>query len=324
MITNLGKQLTVVWHVDNLMGSCMDNFELTKFLCYLGRIYGPKFSMHTGKKHEYLRMDMEFNDNGTLGMSMIMYLKNVIEGFLEEIKGKAARPAANHLFTVRDKKETRVLEKERALVFHHMVAQLLFVCTRARQDIQAAVVFLTTRVKEPDKDDWGKLKRVLKYLKGTKYLMLKLSVDNLGILKWFEDRSHNIHMDCSRHSGALFSMGKGAILSYSKKVKMNTRSSKETELMTTNMFMPEMLWSVYFIQVQGYDVECVGLYQDDVSMQLLIKNGWMSTGRKTKHTKAKFSRIKDRVDNREIKGYRLPHGRVVGRCVDDTFTRNGI
>ena len=29
-----GKQLTVVWHVDDLMVSCEDNFELTKFLCY--------------------------------------------------------------------------------------------------------------------------------------------------------------------------------------------------------------------------------------------------------------------------------------------------
>jgi hypothetical protein len=55
--------------------------------------------------------------------------------------------------------------------------------TRARCDIQMAVAFLTTRVKIPDKNDWGKLKRVLKYLNGTKYLKLKLSMHNLGLLK---------------------------------------------------------------------------------------------------------------------------------------------
>jgi hypothetical protein len=44
--------------------------------------------------------------------------------------------------------------------------------TRARQDIQTAVVFFTTRVKSPDEDGWGKLKRVLKYLNGTRYLKL--------------------------------------------------------------------------------------------------------------------------------------------------------
>ena len=52
---------------------------------------------------------------------------------------------------------------------------------------QTAVAFLTTRVKSPDEDDWGKLKRVLKYLNGTKYLKLRLTVDNLSVLKWYVD-----------------------------------------------------------------------------------------------------------------------------------------
>jgi hypothetical protein len=37
-MTDTGKQLTVVWHVDDLMASCEDEFKLTKFSCYLGRI----------------------------------------------------------------------------------------------------------------------------------------------------------------------------------------------------------------------------------------------------------------------------------------------
>jgi hypothetical protein len=36
--TDGGKQLTVVWHVDDLMASCEDDFELTKFSCYLAKI----------------------------------------------------------------------------------------------------------------------------------------------------------------------------------------------------------------------------------------------------------------------------------------------
>ncbi len=40
METKSGKQLTMIWHVDNLMALCEDDFKLTKFLCYLGKIYG--------------------------------------------------------------------------------------------------------------------------------------------------------------------------------------------------------------------------------------------------------------------------------------------
>ncbi len=73
-MTNAGKQLTVVWHVGNLMATCEDDFELTKFSCYLGRIYGSKLSMHTGRKHDYFGVDMEFTDEGTLEVSMFKYL----------------------------------------------------------------------------------------------------------------------------------------------------------------------------------------------------------------------------------------------------------
>ena len=121
------------------------------------------------------------------------------------------------------------------------MAQLLFMATRARRDIQTAVAFLTTRVKAPDKDDWGKLKRVLKYLNGTKFLKLTLSVENLGMLKWYVDGSHNVHWDCKGHGGAVFKLGKGATTSYSQKVKLNTRSSTKTELYAADMFMPEMM-----------------------------------------------------------------------------------
>jgi hypothetical protein len=139
------------------------------------------------------------------------------------------------------------------------------------------VAFLTTKVKCPDKDNRGKLKQVLKYLNGTKYLRLNLSVDDLSLLKWYVDASHNVHWDCRGYGGAMFTLGKGATSSYSKKVKLGMRSLIETELMTTDMYMPEILWSLHFIEVQGYAAECVGLYQDNISTQLLIKNGRMSS-----------------------------------------------
>ena len=39
------------------------------------------------------------------------------------------------------------------------------------------------------------------------------------------------------------------------------------------MYMPEMLWSLYFMQSQGYDVQIVELFQDNKSTELLMNNG---------------------------------------------------
>ncbi len=87
---------------------------------------------------------------------------------------------------------------------------------------------------------------------------------------------------------------------------MNKRSSTETKLIAADMFMPEMLWTLHFTQAQGYSAECVGLYQDNIITQLLIKNRRMSSGKCTKHIKEKLVFIKDRVDDREIKVLNCP------------------
>ena len=103
------KQITVIWHVYDLMMSCKDNFELTKFSCYLAIIYGPKLARYLGNKHDYLGMDLEFMNNGSLEVSMFKYLDSIIGEFPELITGKSATLAANHLFSLRDADEAKYL-----------------------------------------------------------------------------------------------------------------------------------------------------------------------------------------------------------------------
>jgi hypothetical protein len=101
MTTVYREQMTVIWHIKNLMSLCTDNFELMKFSCYLAKIYGPKLSMHTGNRHNYLGIDIEFNEIVTLKVSMVnYYLKNIIAEFPKMITGKVATPATDHLFKV--------------------------------------------------------------------------------------------------------------------------------------------------------------------------------------------------------------------------------
>ena len=170
--------------MDDLMMSCKDNFKLTKFSCYLENIYGPKLSTHLGNKNEYLRMDSNFMDNGSLEVSMFQYLDGIIDEFPELIMGKAATPAADHLFSVRDADEAKYMPEKKATAFHYTTDQLLLLSSQARRDIQTAVSFLTTRVKKPDEDEWGKLKRALKYLNGTIRLKLTLTIESMGVIRW--------------------------------------------------------------------------------------------------------------------------------------------
>eukprot|EP00957_Ditylum_brightwellii_P003055 233624-Ditylum_brightwellii.AAC.1 len=73
--------------------------------------------------------------------------------------GEAVTPAANHLFKVN--KEAEKLGKEDADLIHHVVANLIFLCKRARPGLQTSVAFLSTWVKEPNIDYKKKLRQAI-------------------------------------------------------------------------------------------------------------------------------------------------------------------
>jgi hypothetical protein len=193
-----------------------------------------------------------------------------------------------------------LLEEERARAFHHDVAQLLFASSRARNDIQLAVSFLTTRVKQPDEDDWNKLKRLLKYIRGTIYMPLILRADSLSIIKWWVDASYATHWECRGHTGAMMSLGRGSIIGMSKKQKLNTKSSTECELVGVYDASPQMIWTRYFIEGQGYNIEASILNQDNLSAILLENNGRASSSKRTKHINVRSFFIKDRIASGEL------------------------
>ena len=299
-----GHQMTVAWHVDDLKISHRDDQEIEKLINFLKRKYGDNLSVHKGDVHDYLGVDHDYSGNDGVKLSMIGHIKKIFEDFPEEIGKEAATPASDHLFQVRDEEEAKeaglLLNDDRKKQFHHSVAQLLFVSSRVRRDIQTAVAFLTTRVKKPDEDDWGKLKRVMKYLKGTMFMKLKLSVENLGLIQWWVDASYNVHDDCKGQTGAMMSLGRGAPISFSRKQKLNVRSSCEGELVGIDDALPIILWTRYFIEAQGYTVDQNVLYQDNKSTILLANNGRWSSSKRTRHIKSRYFFIKDKVDSGEV------------------------
>ena len=115
-------------------------------------------TIHHGKVHEYLGMDLNFSSAKVLKIGMIKYMKKICNKFPEEIKSAAATPAVEHLFDVREDNKDKLLPEEQALAFHHTTTQLLFFSSRARHDTRTNVSFLCTRTRAPDEDDRGKFK----------------------------------------------------------------------------------------------------------------------------------------------------------------------
>lgn len=84
--------MTVVWHMDDLLVACRDDFSISKFVCYLASIYEPKLAMKKGRRHNYLGIDLHFKESGELGVSMFEYLEGIFEQFPKRIKRRRRPP----------------------------------------------------------------------------------------------------------------------------------------------------------------------------------------------------------------------------------------
>ena len=128
-----GKQLTIVWHVDDLKISHEDPQVVTDCIQILDKKYRYEacrkqapLTVKRGCKHEYLGMLLDYSQVGKVKIDMQEYINTILEDLPSEYNGKAVTPAASYLFKISE--ERKKLSTIEAESFHHVVAQLLFLC----------------------------------------------------------------------------------------------------------------------------------------------------------------------------------------------------
>ena len=297
-----GKQMTVTWHVDDMKISHKDPKVVDGFIDWLEKMYGDDELGHVtvtrGKHHEYLAMKLDSSKKGEVKIDMTKYVQEMLDTFPETVSKGASTPANENLYKINERSPK--LNKKRAEEFHTAVAKALFMSKRARPDIQPTNAFLCTRVKNPTEEDWGKLTRMMRFLYKTKDDSLVLSADGTNIIKWYADAAFAVHADMKSQTGYTMTMGKGAIISASKKQKLNTRSSTEAELIAADEAVTHMLWTQLFLEAQGYEQKPSILYQDNKSAIQLENNGRASSHKGTRHINIRYFFMTDQINKNKV------------------------
>ena len=312
-----GKQLTVTWHVDDLKISHVDNSVVEDFIEQMNMEFGKESPMNIsrGNVHDYLGMNLDFSKQGELGVDMRAYIDVMLSDAPEDMKGAAVTPAASHLF--KTSTEPTYLDKDKQETFIHLVMQSLYLSQRGRPDIRTAVSFLSTRLQRPDKDDYNKLTRMIKYLRKTRELVLRLKMGDFKGARWWIDASYAVHDDMKGHTGGTMTLGTGSVYSSSSKQKIATRSSTECEVVGVYDILPQIQWTDKFLKAQGLDLDVTIVYQDNMSAMLLEKNGRLSSTKRTKHMDVRYFYITDMVKRGQVKIEHCPTERMIA----DFFTK---
>ena len=184
-------------------------------------------------------MTLDSRNQVDLWVSMLDYLKGLLYDLPEFITGRSMIPESNHLFQVSPEDERTLLDEDQATAFHHTVAQLLCVPSRATKDINMDIAFLCTRVRIPDEYEQGKLVRVLRHIIGTLHLPLILRAVSLSVIKLWFNASFDAYPLYKGSTEAMMSMGPGLIMELSWKQEINGRVSMGDNIVGTDNDLPQ-------------------------------------------------------------------------------------
>jgi hypothetical protein len=291
-----GKQITILIHVDDLLvlAKTVDLLHLVRDIL-LEEF--EKIEWKIANEFTYLGMLLQKETNGFV-LSMQYYIEQTLDFYTD---GNADRlktyvtPAKSDLYAEEGELVTTKAEMEK---FHTTVAKLLYLGKRTRPGVLLAVQYLCTRVKNRTTGDFRKLERVLGFLKLTK--KRKRFIDNsvFDRVKLYIDAAFGCHSDGKGQAGCCKMLGKTLVNEITRKLKMVTKDSTDSELVALSDHVQEAMVMTEFLEAQGMKLKIPVIYQDNASTITLVTQGGGKP--RTKYLRVRRELVKELVDKKLI------------------------
>jgi hypothetical protein len=184
-------------------------------------------------------------------------------GFINEILNKYNMQESKPVVTPTDPGQYSALTEQKGswqeenmimnnCPYREAVGQVLYLSTRTRPDIAATVGVLSRHVSNPRPVNWAAMKRLLRYLKGTKEYELVLSPTN-NILTGHADADCAGGTERTSVSGHVITIGGATVAWKSNSQRSIALSSTEAEYMSASEIAREITWLRYLLKELGYE-----------------------------------------------------------------------
>lgn len=190
--------------------------------------------------------------------------------------------------------------------YRKAVGSLLYLSNKTRPDIAFATNVVSRHLDNPDKSDVIKVKRILRYLKGTMSDGIIFEKSGTLNLNAYSDADYGGDLDTRRSTtGYVIFIGNSPVCWSSRRQHLVATSSAESELMAafdcvkTLAYMRNLMLEL--IDEYKENILYVNhnrLFIDNQSTIKLIKNG--VNGKRSKHMDIRFHFIKEKVERNKV------------------------
>jgi hypothetical protein len=289
LINNTSKIIICVY-VDDLAIVGPNKEDIDSFIKSIKKYFNIK---ELGLIKDYLGIEVEMTKDH-LKLNQTKYIEKVLEKFNMTNSNPVSTPLdSKYKLELNDKQAT----KEDIKYFQSVVGSLLYITLGTRCDLAYCVIKLSRYASNPSQEHLGAIKRVLRYLKGTKELGIIYSKEN--------EASHYIKGYCDADyagdssnfkstSGYVFFLANGPISWKSKLQSIIAQSTTEAEYVAINAATKEAVYIKQLLkELNEFKQEIFPLYTDNNGALLLAKNPIFHE--RTKHIAVKYHYIRDLI-----------------------------
>lgn len=288
----------IMIHVDDLLIAASHS-KLVKFIAEgLKKEFDIK---DLGDVKQYLGIDVVREDNDFY-LSQQKYIDKVVAAAGQEDAKVSSIPIDAGYYKV---KCDDFLDDN--YEYRKLIGMLLYISSNTRPDIAASVSILSQKTSNPSSLDMNEVKRVIRYLKGTRDMQLKVSnksneliLEAFSDANWAEDRS-----DRKSNSGYIFMLGGGTVSWCCRKQSCVSQSSTEAEYYALGETCQELIWLRELCKDFNIVMEQpIKVNVDNQSCMKLVDRQKFSN--RTKHVDVKYHFVQDLKESQVIELFYCP------------------
>ncbi|CAA7268571.1 unnamed protein product [Cyclocybe aegerita] len=250
-------------------------------------------------------------------LSQRSYIDSIIRRYnLQDLKPLSIPMDPNvRLSSAQSPSTTVEIAKMANIPYHEAVGSLMYASLGTRPDITFAVQTISRYASKPGPEHWEAVKRIFRYLSGTKELWLSFGGDTKGLVG-FADADGSMAEDRHAISGYAFLLHGGAVSWSAKCQEIISLSTTESEYVAATQATKEALWLRSLVsELCAIDLDTTTLFSDNQSAIALTKDHQYHA--RTKHIEIWFHFICWIVEKGSIRLVYCPTGEMVA----DTLTK---
>lgn len=290
---NDGKEdCYILIFVDDIIIASKSNNEINKIATVIGSKFETK---NLGNIKQFLGMEVSRDKEGNYMLSQ----RNYIDKVVSDCDLSDAKVSKIPIDVGYDKLSCDKMLKDNKL-YQKMIGQLLYISTNTRPDIAASVSILSQRSRNPRELDMTEVKRLVRYLKGTRdyKLMLSTNREEQSLIGYTDANWSENRIDRKSNSGHVFMLNGGTISWSCRKQVSVSLSSTEAEYIALSEGCQELVW------IKGIcsdlKVKCgqTTIHADNQSCIKMVENEKFSN--RTKHIDTRYHFIRDMKEKGDI------------------------